>query len=108
MRATRKLLPGFNNWLLFSAMIEAGLFALGEPWDRMRVDYALREMATWYLGDGVYGDGPEFHQDYYDSFVMHPFLLALIDAVAGRSRRGAQWLRRSVSARCATRPSRSG
>ena len=41
LRATRGLLAGFNNWLLFAAMIEACLFTLGEDWDRMRVDYAL-------------------------------------------------------------------
>jgi hypothetical protein len=81
MRATRGMLPNYNNWLLFTAMIEAGLFALGEPWDRLRVDYALREHANWYIGDGVYGDGPHFHQDYYNSFVIQPFLLTLMDAV---------------------------
>jgi hypothetical protein len=82
LRATRKLSTPFNNWLLFSAAVEVGLRELGEPWDRMRVDYALRELASWYLGDGVYGDGPHFHFDYYDSFVMHPFLLAVLNAVS--------------------------
>ena len=81
MRATRAGLAPFNNWLLFVATIEAGLFALGESWDRARVDYALRELSGWYAGDGVYGDGPHVHQDYYNSFVIHPFLLALMDAV---------------------------
>jgi hypothetical protein len=81
MRATRAQLPNYNNWLLFSAMIEAGLQALGEPWDRTRVDYALREHANWYLGDGTYGDGPHFHQDYYNSFVILPFLQVLMDTV---------------------------
>jgi hypothetical protein len=81
MRATRSLLPNYNNWLLFSAMIEAALCALGEPWDRMRVDYALREHANWYVGDGVYGDGPHFHQDYYNSFVIQPFLTVLMEAI---------------------------
>lgn len=79
MRATRALLGNYNNWLLFAAMIEAGLQALGEPWDRMRVDYALREHENWYLGDGTYGDGPHFHQDYYNSFVILPFLQVLMD-----------------------------
>jgi hypothetical protein len=63
------------------AMIEACLFGLGELWDRTRVDYALREHAAWYVGDGTYGDGPHFHQDYYNSFVIQPFLLALMDVV---------------------------
>ncbi|RXH58026.1 hypothetical protein GRAN_1336 [Granulicella sibirica] len=84
LRATRELLPGFNNWLLFAAMIEACLFQLGERWDRMRVDYALREHQSWFLGDGVYGDGPHFHWDYYNSFVIQPFLLTLIDAVGAQ------------------------
>jgi hypothetical protein len=84
LRATRGLLAGFNNWLLFAAMIEACLFTLGEDWDRMRVDYALREHQSWYLGDGTYGDGPHFHWDYYNSFVIQPFLLNLMDGVAGQ------------------------
>ena len=82
MRATRAKLGNYNNWLLFAAAVEVGLFALGEPWDRMRVDYAFREHANWYLGDGVYGDGPNFHQDYYNSFVIHSFLLVLLDVIA--------------------------
>jgi hypothetical protein len=81
LRATRTQLAPFNNWLLFAATIEAGLYALGEPWDRARVDYALREHANWYVGDGVYGDGPHFHQDYYNSFVIQPFLTMLMDVV---------------------------
>jgi hypothetical protein len=81
LQSTRILEPGFNNWLLFAACIEAALAALGAPWDEMRVDYALREHMTWYLGDGTYGDGPHFHWDYYNSYVIHPFLLAVLDAV---------------------------
>ena len=40
----------------------------------MRVDYALRQHEQWYKGDGAYGDGPAFHWDYYNSFVIHPML----------------------------------
>ena len=81
LRATRVLQAGFSNWLLFAACIEAALAALGEPWDAMRVDYAIREHMSWYLGDGTYGDGPHFHWDFYNSYVIHPFLLAVLDAV---------------------------
>lgn len=74
--------PAFNNWLLFSAIIEAALARMGErDWDRMRVDYALRQHEQWYLGDGVYGDGPRFHWDYYNSFVIQPMLLDVLAAV---------------------------
>ena len=54
-RSSRRIMPGKNNWLFFSAMVEAGLFVLGEPYDRMRVLYALRSFQGWYMGDGVYG-----------------------------------------------------
>ncbi len=81
MRATRKQTPPMNNWLLFAAMIEVALFQLGEDWDRQRVDFALKKLAEWYVGDGVYGDGSHYHADYYDSYVMHPFLLAVLEAV---------------------------
>jgi hypothetical protein len=84
LRATRKQQPPTNNWLLFAAMIEVALYELGEEWDRKRVGFALRKMSEWYVGDGVYGDGPHYHADYYDSFVMHPFLLAVLDAVGDK------------------------
>lgn len=81
LRATRDLLAGFNNWLLFAAMIEACLHQLGESFDRARIDYALREHQGWYVGDGTYGDGSQFHWDYYNSFVIQPFLLTLMDVI---------------------------
>ncbi len=79
LESTRAILPGFNNWLLFSATVEAALMRLGATWDRMRVDYALRQHDEWYKGDGAYGDGPSFHWDYYNSFVIHPMLLDVLD-----------------------------
>jgi len=85
LQSTRPIVPGFNNWLLFSAMVEAGLKSLGADWDRTRVDYALREHEQWYKGDGAYGDGPEFHWDYYNSFVIHPMLIDVLDACKGES-----------------------
>jgi hypothetical protein len=80
--STRAIVPPFNNWLLFSATVEAALKRLGARWDRMRVDYALRQHEQWYKGDGAYGDGPSFHWDYYNSFVIHPMLLDVLDACA--------------------------
>jgi hypothetical protein len=81
----RKIQPPFNNWLLFAAMNEALLMTLNQPWDRMRVDYALRELQSWYLGDGAYGDGPHFHWDFYNSFVIQPYLLQLMDTIGDQS-----------------------
>jgi hypothetical protein len=82
LRSTRAIRPGPNNWLLFSATIEAALSAAGEGFDAMRVDYALRQHQAWYKGDGAYGDGAEFRWDYYNSFVIQPMLLDVLDAFA--------------------------
>lgn len=70
--------PVFSNWLLFSAMIEAALYRMGEDFDHMRVDYAIRQFEQWYCGDGVYSDGPEFRFDYYNSFVIEPMLVDIL------------------------------
>ncbi|MFE5321578.1 DUF2264 domain-containing protein [Paenibacillus sp. NPDC056579] len=84
LKATRTRKPAACNWLLFSAMIETALRQLGEPdWDRMRIDYALKQHQQWYKGDGVYGDGPDFHWDYYNSFVIQPMMLDIVEAVSG-------------------------
>ena len=80
LASTRAIPPGFNNWLLFSATVEAALLRLGAAWDRMRIDYALRQHEQWYKGDGAYGDGPDFHWDYYNSFVIHPMLVDVLEA----------------------------
>lgn len=85
LRATRTRKPGFSNWLLFGATIEAMLCKVGAPdWDPMRIDYALRQHMQWYKGDGIYGDGPDFHWDYYNSFVIQPMLLDVLEAVPGQ------------------------
>lgn len=82
LKSTRTIKPYFNNWLLFSAMIEAALCRCGEKWDSMRIDYAVRQHDQWYKGDGVYGDGPSFHWDYYNSYVIHPMLLDVLRTVS--------------------------
>ena len=84
--SSRVIQPGFNNWLLFSATVEAALAIMGEPWDAMRIDYALREHQQWYAGDGMYGDGPHFHLDYYNSYVIQPMLLDVLRTMSTRSR----------------------
>ncbi len=81
LRATHTIRPPFNNWLLFAATIEAALAMMGEAWDPVRVDYAIRQHEQWYKGDGAYGDGPTFHWDYYNSFVIQPMLVDVLAAV---------------------------
>ncbi|MCA4132603.1 DUF2264 domain-containing protein [Arthrobacter sp. M4] len=81
LKATRSRKPAYNNWLLFAAMTETALYLLGEKWDPMRIDYSLRKHQEWYLGDGVYGDGPEFHWDYYNSFVIQPMMVDILQTM---------------------------
>ena len=88
LKATRVIKPNFSNWLMFSAIIEAALASVGQEWDQMRVDYAVRQHEQWYKGDGVYGDGPDFHWDYYNSFVIQPML---VDTLAAVSKSATGW-----------------
>ena len=85
LQSTRSRKPFSSNWLLFSAMIETALFLMEEEWDPMRVDYAIKQHEQWYVGDGIYGDGPEFHADYYNSFVIQPMLVDIIHCVGNQS-----------------------
>lgn len=80
-KASRTIKPGYNNWLLFSAMVEAALLKFTGECDEMRVDYAIREHQSWYKGDGMYGDGPDFHWDYYNSYVIQPMLLDVVQTL---------------------------
>lgn len=75
LKASRVILPGQSNWLLFSASVEAALMKFAKEGDRMRMDYAIKMHMMWYKGDGAYGDGASFHWDYYNSFVIQPMLV---------------------------------
>ncbi len=87
LRSSRAITPGYNNWLLFSAMVEAFLLFAGEQYDEMRMDYAIRKHMEWYKGDGMYGDGPDFHWDYYNSFVIQPMLVDILGVLEKQGNR---------------------
>jgi hypothetical protein len=73
--------PTTNNWVLFAAMVEAALGVMGEPTVEDRLEGSVRRMLGWYKGDGVYGDGDFIHNDYYNSFVIHPMLVDALSAL---------------------------
>jgi len=75
LKSSRVIKPGMNNWLLFSAMVEAALLKFDGECDTSKVVYAIEMHEQWYKGDGVYGDGENFHWDYYNSYVIQPMLL---------------------------------
>lgn len=111
LKASRSLKPGENNWVLFASIVEAALWHFTGDVDRARLDHGLDDFQQWYRGDGVYGDGPEFHWDYYNSYVIHPLLLdilavcrekkdphgALYDEELRRAQRYATILERTIS-----------
>lgn len=108
MKETRKVRPNVSNWLMFTAMIESFLKSVGEEFDLVRVDYPVRQHDQWYKGDGVYGDGPPFHWDYYNSYVIQPMLVDVIGVtgeyypgmeqkIMDRSTRYAEVLERLIS-----------
>ena len=75
LKSSRVIKPGENNWLLFTATIEAFLIKSGNGGNIDPIIYALQKHVNWYKGDGAYGDGADFHWDYYNSFVIQPMML---------------------------------
>ena len=75
LKRSRQIKPWENNWLLFASTIEAAILQFTGECDMDRLTYGVNKFRDlWYKGDGVYGDGPSFHMDYYNSFVIHPML----------------------------------
>ena len=91
LKATRAFEPYPSNWLLFSAVVEAALRALGEKWETGPVDRAVNAFERWYVGDGMYSDGERFHFDYYNSFVIHPMYVDYPMSCAGRLGTPPSW-----------------
>jgi hypothetical protein len=83
-KSLRSIRPAFNNWWLFRAMIEVFLLSINEKFDAFAIDSTIRQMNAWYLGDGWYSDGPDFALDYYNSFVIHPMLVEIIEILESR------------------------
>lgn len=68
-----------NNWILFAAIIETFIYKYyPEQCHFTVIDYGIRRMMTWYIGDGWYSDGSLYHFDYYNSFAIHTFLIEII------------------------------
>lgn len=83
---TRSTIPCYMNWILFSGMIEAFFCKYGYDHDPVRIEYGIREFANhWYAGDGMFSDGMQFHLDYYNNFVIHPYIANILEVVKGRT-----------------------
>jgi rhamnogalacturonyl hydrolase YesR len=82
LKSSRAIKPWESNWLLFSAMVEASLWQFTGEARLEPIDNAVGKHMDWYVGDGTYGDGPSYHWDYYNSYVIQPMLLDVLRVCA--------------------------
>lgn len=79
LKSSLVIKPSETNWLFFAAMVECALKEYSGEWDYSKVKYALDRHQEWYKGDGWYGDGKDFHLDYYNSFVIQPMMMQVLE-----------------------------
>lgn len=75
VKSLRNRKPFESNWVIFGSMAEAFLLSIGEEYDKQRLMHGVERLKSWYVGDGWYSDGPNFAFDYYNAYVMHPFMV---------------------------------
>lgn len=93
LKRSRAIKPWENNWLLFASMIEAALLEFTGECDMDRLMYGVQKFRDdWYKGDALYGDGPAFHMDYYNSFVIHPMLTDVLLIMKKHNLEGADFI----------------
>lgn len=82
-KRSRGIVPNESNWLLFTSIVEAFMLETTGSCDTLRLMYGVNRFLKegWYKGDGVYGDGQEFHADYYNSFVIAPMLADICEVL---------------------------
>ena len=81
LRSTRRVVYHYNNWVLFPAIVEAFFLSIGEEWDPVRIESGIRKIDEWYAGDGWINDGASFHMDYYNSYVMWPMSIEVLEVL---------------------------
>ncbi len=92
-KISRGIKPFECNWLLFASIIEAALLEFTGECDMERLMYGVNRFRDeWYKGDAWYGDGPDFHLDYYNSLVIHPMFTETLQVLAKHSLAGADFL----------------
>ncbi len=87
LKSTRNTIPVYTNWVLFTGMIEAFFCKYDQEYDAVRMEYGIREFSQhWYTGDGMFSDGMNFSLDYYNSYVIQPFLNNILEAVSPKNK----------------------
>ena len=92
-KTSRGIKPFECNWLLFASIIEAALLEFTGECDMERLMYGVNRFRNeWYKGDGWYGDGLDFHLDYYNSLVIHPMFTETLKILKKHDLAGADFL----------------
>lgn len=99
--------PYNNNWLLFTCTINIFLHKQNKITSLHNINDILDKFdKDFYIGDGWYKDGDIFHMDYYNSYVILPFLLDIYkelndttkyDLIVKRIQRQSEFLERLIS-----------
>ncbi|MBQ7443621.1 MAG: DUF2264 domain-containing protein [Bacteroidaceae bacterium] len=84
LQGLRRYDPPYTNWLLFCGMEEAFLMYAGGGYDAFRIKMAMSKVEEWYVGDGLYSDGPSFAFDYYNAYVIQPMYSECLQMIAAR------------------------
>lgn len=91
LKDSRKIKPSQSNWLMFSATVEAALLEFAGECDLKPILHAIKSFKAWYKGDGWYGDGAVFHLDYYNSYVIQPMLIDVLEVMKKHGVEGADF-----------------
>lgn len=86
LKALRNRAGAYNNWLIFNGLNEAFICWAGGECDPFRLNIAKNKIKEWYVGDGWYSDGPKFSMDNYNSYVINPMYVAMLEAMAKKGR----------------------
>ncbi|MDP4271614.1 MAG: DUF2264 domain-containing protein [Bacteroidota bacterium] len=87
LKSTRPTVPVYSNWILFTGMIETFFCKYGYEYDPVRIEYGMREFSEhWYTGDGMFSDGMNFNLDFYNSYVIQPYLNNILDVISSKNK----------------------
>ena len=75
----RNIEPYKSNWLLFSGIVECFFIMMGEKPNEEKMFNITNQINQWYIGDGWYSDGEYFTMNYYNSYVIHPMLIEMLE-----------------------------
>ncbi|MFR4302066.1 MAG: DUF2264 domain-containing protein [Bacteroides thetaiotaomicron] len=92
LKRSRSVKPNESNWLLFASIVEVALLEFTGEYDFKRLYYGVNRFCKeWYKGDAWYGDGAEFHMDYYNSLVIHPMLTDVLTILKKHNMEGSEY-----------------